>query len=78
MSQLYVERAIGRLVTDEEARRRFMDDPRAALMELIERGMDLSESERGALASLDSEELARFASAIDPRLQRTDLKGGTR
>ena len=78
MSQPYVERTIGRLVTDEEARRRFTADPGAALLEMVERGMDLTECERSSIALLDPLELVRFAGAIDPRLQRSDLKGGTK
>lgn len=76
MSQLYVERIIGVLATDEALRRRFMTDPKATLLELAGRGMELTSCELGSLASLDPHELARFAQAIDARLQKIDLKRG--
>lgn len=76
MSQPYVERIIGVLATDEAVRRRFITDPRATLLELAERGMELNHCELASLASLDPHELARFAQAIDARLQKTDLQRG--
>lgn len=78
MSQPQVERAIGRLATDEEARRTFIEDPREALLRMAELGIEMTEGERLSLASLDPEELARFARAINPRLQRIDPRGGDR
>ena len=75
MSHLNVERVIGRLVTDEAARRKFTKNPGATMLELAERGIELTEGERQSLASLDPEELARFAKVIDARLQKSDLKG---
>jgi hypothetical protein len=75
MSQVYVERVIGLLATDEVLRRQFERNPRAALLEIVRRGMDLTAIELWSLASLDPCELARFAQAIDARLQRTDLRG---
>lgn len=76
MSQTNVERVIGLLATDEALRRRFTTDPRALLAEMTERGMELNECERWSLVSLDPDELARFARAIGPRLQKADLHGG--
>jgi hypothetical protein len=78
MSQSSVERIIGVLVTDEAVRRRFVDDPVATLEDLVRSGNGLNECERRALASLDPGRLARFADAIDARLQKTDLKRETR
>ncbi len=75
MSQKYVERVIGLLATDEALRRLFTDDPKAALHELTERGVELTACELAALAAIDSRELVRFADAIDPRLQRTSVSG---
>jgi len=75
MSQPYVERAIGRLATDEAARRKFNANPRAAVLEMAEWGMELTECERQSLALLDPHALARFARSIDARLQKSDLKG---
>lgn len=76
MSQLYVERVIGILATDEALRRRFIQDPRAALTELIGKGMELNHCEQYSLLRLDPRELARFSRTIDDRLQRSDLKDG--
>ena len=76
MSQSNVERFIGVLVTDEAVRRRFSEDPQAALERAVECGAELTSSERRALACIDSAALARFAEAIDARLQKTDLKRG--
>ena len=78
MSQRAVERVIGSLVTDEGLLRRFQEDPRAAVEELVERGLELNECERASLAALDASEIARFAKAIDPRLQRIETQGGLR
>ena len=75
MSQVHVERVIGLLVTDEAFRRRFTEDPRAALEQLAETGVRLTECERQALTSLDPHKIERLADAIDPRLQKSDLNG---
>ena len=72
MSQHYVERIIGLLATDEYLRRRFTSDPTSTLIELIEGGMELNWCEQRSLAGLDPRELARFAQAIDARLQKID------
>jgi hypothetical protein len=76
MSQVNVEKIIGLLATDEAIRRRFSEDPKAVLAELAERGLELNLCERWSLARLNPKDLARFAQAIEPRLQKADLKGG--
>ena len=76
MSQRCVERIIGLLATDEGLRARFRKDPRAALQEIVERGLELNECEFASLASLDAREIARFAESIDPRLLKIDLTDG--
>ena len=73
MSQRCVERIIGLLATDEGLRSRFQKNPRAALQEMLDRGLELNECEMAGLASLPAREIARFARAIDPRLQKIDL-----
>jgi len=75
MSQVNVERIIGLLATDEGMRRKFNGNPRAALEEMVERGLELNECERWALAHLDPRELERFAGSMDSRLQKSDLGG---
>ena len=76
MSQPCVERIIGLLATDEGLRRRFRKNPRAALQEMLDRGLQLNPCELASLASLDAREIMRFARSIDPRLQKIDLRGG--
>jgi len=76
MSQPCVERIIGLLATDEGLRRRFRKNPRAAIQEMVERGLELNPCEQAALAALDAREVNRFARAIDPRLQKIELGGG--
>ncbi len=76
MSQRNVERVIGRLATDEALRRRFAEDPGATLEGLTEGGLELTSCERLALATIDLRLLALFANALDPRIQKSDLRGG--
>ncbi|PYM08113.1 MAG: hypothetical protein DMD82_03635 [Candidatus Rokuibacteriota bacterium] len=76
MSQHSVEKVIGILATDEGLRDRFTQNPRAALQELQDLGMELNACELHSLLHIDPQELSRFARAIGPRLQKTDLRGG--
>jgi hypothetical protein len=78
MSQRCVERVIGLLATDEGLRARFRRDPRAALQEMLDRGLELNPCELASLTALDAREVTRFAQAIDPRLQKIDVHGGGR
>jgi hypothetical protein len=75
MSQVFVERVIGLLATDEGLRSSFEKDPAAVIEAMVEKGMELTECERWALSRVDPRELKRFAQAVDPRLQKCDLKG---
>lgn len=74
MSQANVERVIGRLATDEAFRRRFAEDRPALLAELAAAGVELTGCERRALEGLDVSAAGRFAAALDPRIQKCDLK----
>jgi hypothetical protein len=76
MSQSNVERVIGLLATDEVLRRRFAEDPRATLEGLVHQGVELTSCEFHALLGISPRRLARFAGALDPRLQKADLQGG--
>ena len=78
MSQKSVEIVIGRLVTDEEARESFQEDPRAAIESLRQGGLELSAIEAEALAALSGPSLEALAQALDPRLQKASLKSGGR
>ena len=73
MTQRAVEIVLGRLATDEEVRRRFIEAPHSALRELKASGIELSVVEIAALESLDPLDIARFARALDPRLQKAVL-----
>ena len=75
MSQLNVERVIGVLATDEAWRQRFVSDPTATLRHLGERGFELTPGELRALATMDLDELVRFAEKLDARLQKIDSGG---
>ena len=75
MSQRNVERVIGRLVTDEGFRRRFAADPSEVLQEMMETGCELTCLEQRAISSIDPEVAARFADAIDPRIQKVHSQG---
>jgi hypothetical protein len=76
MSQPSVERVIGRLVTDEALRRRFTQNPRGAVDELVESGIELNPCEQRAIAALDPQVLQWFADRLDPRIQKSDLRCG--
>jgi hypothetical protein len=73
VSQANVEKIVGRLATDESFRRRYWQERSAVLAELIESGCELNPCEQRALAAISQESVERFAAAIDPRLQKTDL-----
>jgi hypothetical protein len=73
MSHRGVEIVLGRLATDEAARRRFKESPAEALQELIALGIELSPVELLALRGLDSSALQHFAQSLDTRLQKAAL-----
>jgi len=73
MSQANVERILGRLASDERFRRQFWKNRAAVLAELANAGCELNPCERRALEALAEEAVERFAAALDPRLQKTDL-----
>jgi hypothetical protein len=77
MSQRTVELVIGKLATDEVLRRQFAADPAATLERQVAE-WELNPCERHALVGLDPAELERFAAALDPRIQKSDLHGGCR
>jgi hypothetical protein len=74
MSQKTVQLIIGRLVTDEEYRARFLDDPRAFLLALREQGVELTLREIDALIRTDVALWPEAADRIDPDLQRSSLR----
>ena len=74
MSHKGVETIIGKLVTDEDFRRRFFSEPAAALEELRRRGCEVTALESEALLAIDPAAIEAFATAIDPRLQKLDFR----
>ncbi len=70
MTQRAVERALGKLLTDEAFRQRFFAAPAAACWEA---GLSLSAVELEALSRLSRDQLARFAEDLDRRISRPCL-----
>jgi len=67
MSQQAVERAIGKLITDDSFRATFTLDPARASQEA---GLSLSDAERAALTRIPANALERFASSLDDSIRR--------
>jgi hypothetical protein len=78
LAQRTIEMLIGRLITDEQFRAEFLQDPENTLVALCDRGLELSRTEIAALVNTDSTLWARAADAIDPRLQKASLKNEAR
>jgi hypothetical protein len=74
MSQRNVEILIGRLLTDEDLRRRFIRDARGTLDEFRHQGWELTTCEVDALLSPDTSIWAEMARRIPSRLQRCSLR----
>jgi hypothetical protein len=74
MSQRNVELLIGRLLTDEEMRDRFMLRPAGTLEDFCRQGWELSQGEIEALAATDATMWSDLASRIPSRLKRCSLK----
>jgi hypothetical protein len=74
MSQRTIERAIGRLLTDEELRREFIRSPTRTLAKLNEQGWELTRLEVDALLATEVSLWPEVAARIDRRLQRCSLK----
>ncbi len=75
MSQKNVQVVVGRLLTDEEFRLRFLEQPLEALTALLDQGFDLTMGEVEALMRTDPVMWIEAAERIDPRLQRCRLNG---
>jgi DNA-binding NarL/FixJ family response regulator len=76
MSHWGVQLVIGRLLTDEDFRRRFQQSRREWLASLCGRGIDLDRLEIAALVEADARVWAEMAAQIDRRLcqpARTDV-----
>jgi aryl-alcohol dehydrogenase-like predicted oxidoreductase len=75
MTQQSVEILIGKLVTDEELREAFQQNPHAVLGWLRQQGLQLSSLEMEALRSIKPSEIGGLADLIDRRLQKASLRG---
>jgi hypothetical protein len=76
MGQRSVEILIGRLVTDEELRRRFLAEPRETIRLAQQGGLALTATEVDALLASPVVLWEILAAALDRRLQKASLKHG--
>jgi hypothetical protein len=74
VSHRNVEILIGRLLTDEDLRRRFIREPAATLDDFCQQGWELSQCEIGALLSRDASMWDELARRIPSKLQRCSLR----
>jgi len=72
MSQRDVERALGRLVTDQGFREEFFGDPEAAV---LHSGLELSREELDALSRIPRTAVAALCARIDGRICRLHVAG---
>jgi putative modified peptide len=70
MSQAAVEKALGKLITDEGFRRRFSKDPAAACFAA---GLELSPAELDALSRIPGKAIDRISARLDHRICRLSL-----
>lgn len=73
MTQQAVERALGKLLTDESFRERFFENPEAASWEA---GISLSPTELDALSRLSRRALDVLSEDLDKRISRPSLDPG--
>jgi hypothetical protein len=71
MSLKTVQLIVGRLVTDEEYRLKFLSDPNRALTTLRDQGVELTPTEIEALIRTDRTLWSDAAARIDAQLQRS-------
>jgi hypothetical protein len=74
VSQKTIQLVIGRLVTDEDFRERFIERPLDTLIELRDQGFELTKDEIEALVQSDRKIWTSMARRIHPRLQRCSLR----
>ncbi len=74
MTQRNVEMLIGRLLTDEELRLRFVQQPFETLVDLVAKGYEFSRGEIDALLKTDTDVWTSAAERISTRLQRCSLR----
>jgi hypothetical protein len=74
LAQRIVEQLIGKLITDEQFRARFVANPERTLLDLCERGLELSRTEIAALVDTDPDLWSHTAERLDARLQKASLE----
>ena len=74
MSQKTVQLVIGRLLTDEDLRLRFVERSLETLRELREQGYEMTADEIDALVRTDPAAWPSMARRIHPRLQQCSLR----
>jgi hypothetical protein len=74
MAHKTVQSIIGRILTDEELREKFLVAPAATLSAFRESGLELTDDEIEALTNTDRRLWKSGADWIDSRLQRCCLK----
>jgi hypothetical protein len=74
VTQRWIEIVIGKLVTDEGLRQKYLSAPRETLLDLVERGMHLTHAEIAALIAIDSALWERAAKQIDVTLLKANPK----
>ncbi|HEX7551169.1 MAG TPA: Os1348 family NHLP clan protein [Candidatus Methylomirabilis sp.] len=75
MSQGAVEKALGKLVTDDAFRDRFFAEPAVAS---VTAGLALSRVELDALSHLSKQALVRFSRRLDDRIRRLPVEAAQR
>lgn len=78
MAHKTVQAIIGRILTDEELREKFLVAPVETLSSLRESGLELTDAEIDGLASTDRRLWKSGARWIDTRLQRCCLQSRSR
>lgn len=73
MTQRSIEVVVGRLVTDEDFREAYLQNPPQMLTDLVERGLHLSYAEITALIATDPALWRVVAGQMDSRLQHRRL-----
>ena len=72
--QRHIELLIGRLVTDEDFRRAFQEDPHKTLSDAERWGLALTTVEVSALLATDQTLWDRIAIELDSRLQKASFR----
>ena len=73
MTHRNVETLIGKLATDGQLRRRFLEDPIGVLAQFRDQGLELTNIELEALASTSADAIREFAASVDRRIQKAEF-----